>query len=148
MTEGRGAIDPKGEYPADGFRLVEQNALRVLAWRRDGRVERTRDVIEISYGGDQGIAVLVTAETFEVRLPTIEWTRGAYGPADSSRLWRRARASALSDEALKQLLERGIRARRSQFTDCRYCGNSFPPERRHVEDVCHGCAERHLGIVH
>lgn len=126
MTEGRGAIDSKGEYPADRFRLVKQNALRVLAWRGDGGVQRTRDVIEISYGGDQGIAVLVTAETVGVRLPTVEWTRGAYGPADSSRLWRLARASALSDEALKQLLERGLRARRSQFTDRRYRGNCVP----------------------
>jgi hypothetical protein len=25
---------------------------------------------------------------------------------------------------------------------------SFPPEHRDGDDVCHGCAERHLGVVH
>ena len=30
---------------------------------------------------------------------------------------------------------------------CRFCGKELPPEHRH-SDVCHGCAERGLGVVH
>lgn len=31
---------------------------------------------------------------------------------------------------------------------CRYCGQQRTPGHMHSEDVCHGCAERHLGVVH
>jgi hypothetical protein len=147
MTYGRENVDPKNEYPSECLRLVESNALRILKWRPDGRVERTRDVIQISYNDERGIVVLVTAEVFEVRLPTIEWTCGSYGPVDSSRFWRRIKVGDVSDDELNLILSKALKARQSQFKRCRYCGNSFPPEHRD-SDVCHGCAENILGIVH
>ena len=40
--------------------------------------------------------------------------------------------------------ERAESARRS----CRYCGERVVPGHMHSADVCQGCAERHLGVVH
>jgi hypothetical protein len=31
---------------------------------------------------------------------------------------------------------------------CRYCERSFVPGHMHSDDVCQGCAERHLGVIH
>jgi len=147
LDEDRSQIDPTGEYPAEGRRRVEENALRVLDCLPHALVRRTRDVIELDRGDERGIVVLVTAEAFEFRLPTTEWTMGAYGPAESSRLWRRVETDDLDDKGLAQLVKKALRARAAQFKGCRYCGKEFPPEHRHGR-VCHGCAERHEGGVH
>ena len=147
MTHDRLSIDPENLYPADGLRQVERNALRVLDLLPLGRLTRTRDVIQIDDAGDVGISVLVTAEVIEFRLPTVEWTVGAYGPAFATRLWKRYRFAALSDKSLERLIRAARDARRNEFIPCRYCQRLVPPEHRHG-DVCHGCAERHEGIVH
>lgn len=147
MDPSRSTIDPAGLYPADGLRVVERNALRVLAILPDALLTRTRDVIQIEHGSEGGIVVVVTAEAFEIRLPRFEWTQGTHGPALASVLWRRAEALALTDEALRELIEAGHAARKAQFATCRFCGGSFPEERRHG-NVCHGCAENRLGMVH
>jgi hypothetical protein len=143
----RTSIDPENRYPSDGPREVEKHAFRILESLPDSRVERTRDSIQIETGGEAGIVILVTAEAIELRLPTIEWTKGAYGPAASSRLWRRVRTRDASDEKLEGLIQGALAARERQFRKCRFCGSRFPPERRHGS-VCHGCAELHMGIVH
>ena len=91
---------------------------------------------------------LVTAEALELRLPTVEWPT-PYTPCPTSRLWRRVAWEDIPDHmALATLLEEASAARRQEFTTCRYCGGSFPPERRHSQDVCHGWAERHFGVLH
>jgi hypothetical protein len=148
MADDRAAIDPDGRYPADGFREVEQNALRLMEWMPGFELERTRDVIQLSLGDEDGIVVLVTREAFEFRLPTVEWTASAYGPAAASRLWRRVPTSRASDRRLKSLVQGAMAARKSEFRDCRFCGRSTPPEHRHGDDVCHSCAEEHLGVVY
>ena len=84
MSLDRTFFDPEGRYAADGSRLVERNAERVIALMPEGRIERTRDSLQIDIGDERGIVVLVTPEAFEIRLPTVEWTCGAYGPAASS----------------------------------------------------------------
>jgi hypothetical protein len=80
---------------------VEVNADRVLAQLPKSTIERTRDCIQIDCGGKEGIVILVTPEAIELRLPTIEWTRGAYGPAASSRLWKRVEISKITDSNWK-----------------------------------------------
>jgi len=40
---------------------------------------------------------------------------------------------------------RGLRTR--SLAQCRYCAERMVPGHMHG-DVCHGCAERHLGVVH
>ncbi len=53
MNEARRKIDPDGQYGAEGLRTVEQNALRLIdLWPRDWVVERARDVIQLSFGGE------------------------------------------------------------------------------------------------
>jgi len=140
-------LDPENKYPSDGLRHVERNANRVLALLSESTVERTRDCIQIYCGGEKGIVILVTPEVIELRLPTVEWTMGSYGPAASSRLWKRIQESEITDRDLETLLIEALKERQNEFRNCRYCKESLPPEHMH-DDVCHGCAEKYLGVVH
>ena len=88
MNDDRKRIDPDDRYPSEGLRMVERHALRVLQFLPQAKVERTQDAIQITEGDDKGFIVLVTPEAVEFRLPTVEWTCGAYGPARASRLWK------------------------------------------------------------
>src|SRR5688572_12177649 len=126
---------------------AERRAAQLLELLPESTVERTRDVIQINYGGEEGIVVLVTAEAVELRLPTVEWTGGYYDPAGTSRLWRRRTWTSLPDDALPSLLKAAQRARRREFHTCRYCRGRFPPEYRIGKDVCHGCASEFEGVV-
>lgn len=101
---------PSAGYPADGLRTVEALALRVLERLPSGKVARTRDAIQID-DGEEGVCLMITAEHLELRLPSIEWTCGAYGPARTSVLWKRAKWASLSDERLDELLMAARRAR-------------------------------------
>ena len=141
-------LDPDEKYPYDGPLRVERNAERVLAMLPVSSIERTRDCIQISCRGEKGIVILVTPESIELRFPTVEWTGGVYGPVVSSRHWKRINESEITDKELGNLLKEAFKERLSEFKTCRYCKRSVPLEHRHSEDVCHGCAERHLGVVH
>jgi hypothetical protein len=149
MRDDRLRIDPGNQYPADGLRLVESLAIRVLDCLPNAEVSRTRDAIQIETGEEEGVVVLVTAEAVEMRLPRVEWTCGAYGPAPSSRLWKRVKAEKIHDGEidLLDLLCKAQSARRREFRKCRYCKKLIPAEHRHG-NVCHGCAERYMGCVH
>jgi hypothetical protein len=148
MNEERSHIDPEGRYPSDGLRRVEKNALRVLDLLPGVIEGRTRDCIQINFGDEDGIVILVTAEAIEIRLPTVEWTMGSYGPAASSRLWKRVECCEIDDAELISLLNDALKQRKSEFKICRYCGRKFPPEHMHASDVCQGCATKHLGVVY
>ena len=139
--------DPDNRYPTDGPRKVDELAARVLRFLPGARIDRTRDVIQLDWHGEEGIVVVVTPEALEFRLPTIEWTKGSYGPAESSRFWKRVEDKRLSESELGNLDQSAKAARRAQYRTCRFCGERYPPERRSEVDVCHGCAEKHLGIV-
>lgn len=140
-------IDPEAKYVLGELRSFEQFALRVLDLLPGARVDRARDVIQITQEDERGIIVIVTPEAVELRLPTTEWV-GPHTPIASSRLWKRVKWDRMSDARLSRFLESAGQARAAEFTRCRFCGQEFPPEHRHEEDVCHGCAERHLGVVH
>ena len=137
------------ELPSDDAAMtrVERNALRVLRLVTATSVERTRDVIQVDVGDECGIVIVVTPDTIELRLPTIEWIHGAYGPRPSSRPWTRLDPDQLDDSELLASIDQARAAREAEFTVCRYCGLSFPPEHRIAEDVCHGCASAHEGVV-
>lgn len=144
----RTQIDPGNRYPADGLLRVERLALRVLDHLPGAELERTRDVIQIDWGGEKGIVVVATPEAIELRLPTVEWTQGAYGPAASSRLWQRVRTDEMDNRSVQDLIDAALAARREAFHECRFCGRRFPPEHRFSEDVCHSCASKHFGVVY
>lgn len=141
-------LDPEEKYPSDGLRHVELNAERVLVLLPKSIVERTRDCIQLNCDGEEGIVVLVTAEAIELRLPTVEWTMGTYGPAASSRFWKRIQVSEITDQELGTLLKEALKERQGEFRSCRYCGKPYPPEHMHSKDLCQGCAEKYLGFIH
>jgi hypothetical protein len=127
--------------------LVDCRALQVLELLPGAEVSGTRDVVQINWGGEEGIVVLITPEALELRLPTVEWTGGAYGPVASSRLWRRVKWESVQEGQLLVLLDKCRRARTREYRRCKYCGEKFPPEHRSSGNVCHGCASKYEGIV-
>lgn len=143
----RNLIDPGGQYPADGLRRVEQRALEVAQARPGAVITRTRDVVQLEWGGEEGIVALVTAEALELRFPVVEWTGGSYGPAMSSRLWRRFQWDELPPSQLGVVLQQAQAARDAEYRECVYCHQRFTPDRM-TGDACHGCASKHLGILY
>jgi hypothetical protein len=113
---------------------------------------RTQDAIELRYGDERGVALLLTPEAIELRLPTVEWTGGAYAPANSTRLWKRVKLESVMTEsyswrALAPLVEKALAARKKEFRLCRYCKADTPVEHR-TGRACHSCASKHEGIVY
>ena len=66
----------------DGMAMTqaEAHAFELCEFFPDAKFSRTREVIQFDVGGERGCGLLVTAEAVEIRLPTSEWTRGAYDP--------------------------------------------------------------------
>jgi hypothetical protein len=134
-------------WARSGARDLERHAARVHAIVPVAALTRTSEAIQFDV--DRGrcrVTLLVTAEALELRLATVEWT-GAHACRDSTRLWKRVLWEGLDDGSLRELIDDAFERRLSEFVRCRFCRRSTPPEHRH-DDVCHGCAERHLGIVH
>lgn len=57
-------------------------------------------------------------------------------------------APAVALEVCRLLIDEAGRQRREAFRTCRYCDRTLGPEHMQTGDVCHGCAERYLGVVH
>lgn len=152
-AEDRVADVPTGGLPNEvsiehgHLTTARLNADRAQALLAEARVTQTPHVTELVVDGERGLIVLVTAEAFELRLPTVEWTAGTHAPAETSRLWRRLAADRLSDAELAAHIDRARADRAAEFVTCRYCGRRTPPEYRVGEDVCHTCAEQHDDVV-
>lgn len=65
-------------------------------------------------------------------LPRAEW------PAEA-RAW---------PERLRASIAEVCAARRARFITCRFCDSATGPESQYSDDVCHGCASVHLGVVY
>ena len=136
----------------DNATLVEHHARRALGMFTTAATEHTRDAIQIHSGvtgdpHDHEVVILVTPQTLELRLPTIEWTHGSYGLRPPRRLWTRLGHDAIDEDALARNIERTIAARVAEFRTRRLFGDAFPLEHRSADDLCHGCASRHHGAV-
>ena len=57
-------------------------------------------------------------------------------------------APAVALEVCRLLIDEAGRQRREAFRTCRYFKATLGPEHMHTDDVCQGCAERYLGVVH
>ena len=57
-------------------------------------------------------------------------------------------APAVALEVCRLLVDEAGRQRREAFRTCRYCKATLGPEHMQTDDVCQGCAERYLGVVH
>ncbi|MDP9469240.1 MAG: hypothetical protein M3Q71_01030 [Chloroflexota bacterium] len=110
-----------------------------MRWTDDGE-------LEVISGGDDGIVVRLVTDGVEVRLPTVVW-QGVHTPLPATRPWRSVSWSDATDDRLRALFAKGKEARRAEFRPCRFCRERVPPEHRHG-DICHSCAEQHLGVVH
>lgn len=129
--------------PAPVEAEVAQEIFSILARSADSDSEN-RAAIPMDDDGD--IEVVVRSGVVEIRLPTVFWD-GPYNPIPATRLWHRESALGMTKGKLTELFFSAREARRDEFQPCCYCGKATPPEHRHGE-VCHGCSERELGIVH
>ncbi len=137
-------MDPE----SDELLMVEWHAREVLEAFPEAQVTRTRDVFQFDIDGDEGVVLLITAEAVELRLPTVEWTKGAHAPKCGSRLWRRLSWKKAAEAGIANVVMEAMRKRRSEFHKCRYCGELVPVEHRYDGNTCHGCASKHLGVVY
>jgi hypothetical protein len=51
-------------------------------------------------------------------------------------------------DSLAETIDRVRALREAALRSCRYCGARHTPGYMHTEDVCQGCAPRHLGVVY
>ena len=133
----------------NGPTLAEKHAVAVLEAFQEAKVTRTRDVIQIDIDGERGCIVLITSDTADIRLPTTEWTGGAYGPRESSRHWKRValRPMGAAYRRLNSIIQAARAARLAEYRDCCFCKCAFPPEHM-SDDAYHGCASAHRGVVY
>lgn len=100
----------------------------------------------LAIGGDRGVVIRFAGAEVQALLPTVVWLH-PHVPTSALIRHRTAVASELDDEGLRSFIAACMRDREAQFRPCRICRELVPPEHRHG-DVCHGCAERHLGVCH
>jgi hypothetical protein len=104
--------------------------------------------------GDPGlVTVSVDPDGIAVAVFGVRWD-GPHTPVPDPRplaclAWSDFRGSEAEAVVAAQLLiQAGIVIRRAAFRRCRSCKRNMPPEWLHAEDMCQGCAERELGVVH
>lgn len=135
------------------LRRVDRVAQLVATCLPNATIQATRDVYQFDQEDPDGFSIVVTPESLELRLPTIEWTHGYMGPRRSSRLLERMSHSpeSLGTYTIQTLVKRGQEARRAEMRPCVHCGLPTEPGHAHELDgdwVCHGCSEQFRGIVH
>jgi hypothetical protein len=109
------------------------------------------DGAEIYKAGDPPeVIVRLTSTEVQVYRPSFFWRNSHELTRDPQLLgtlnWRLlGRTDTFM--ACDNLIQTARRQRRESFRKCKYCGIIFGPE--HMDgDVCHGCEEKHLHVVH
>lgn len=144
-------IDPDSLYPSEGLRGFEHAALEALEWRSPHLLARTRDAIEIRFpdteDDDLELMILLSPEGAELRLPTVEWTMGSYGPARTSYLWKRVSLEEILEAGAKGQLNRLRAALKRRRRRCKRCNERFLTSRM-TGATCHGRASKFNGVVY
>ena len=115
------------------------------------RSDRAFDGSTVFVGGEpEEVVVRVTQSLVEISEYRMGWD-GPHTPVVMPETlaalhWQHLSAIDLS-MILRELIEVARTSRGEQFIKCKYCGRELGPEHMHG-DVCHGCAEKHEGIVH
>ena len=122
--------------------------------RDEGSIRRQIARVDALSGNDEVVVSLrdglLGEAVIEVAQPSWWWT----GPGTPLLVRRRVGSIEIPvDEpnAASEVVEaiaKIRRARRASFMRCRFCGHGFAPEQRFEDDVCHGCASEHLGVVY
>jgi hypothetical protein len=128
---------------------AEQLTMEIVRQFPSAAVTPLLGVVYIEIPGERGCVAMITAETVDIRLPTIEWTCGSYGPRRASRPWKRIRLpqSSRAGRKLLRAIEAALAYRQSEFKPCTFCKEEFPPESR-TDDACHDCSSKHRQIVY
>lgn len=104
-----------------------------------------------SYGDPPEVVVERTDDEVRISRFELEWPH-PYDPVVNPVLLGSVRwpelAPDIALEVCRLLIDEAGRQRREAFRTCRYCKKTLGPEHMHTEDVCQGCAERYLGVVH
>jgi len=103
-------------------------------------------------GGDPGqVVVLLTDASVIVSSFAGGWETPFNFVVEPRRVglvkWKRLPETPLLN-AISALIKGAREARLSQFQTCQYCGKHTAPEWLHDDQVCQGCADRQLGVVH
>jgi len=164
LIESRNAKRYKGVSKLlvqDGFGVltVEKNALLIMKVLKIDEFERTRDVIQILYESPlledeackQELIVLVTAEEYQFRLTTTEWTKGGYEPVTTSYLFKRLILKNINSGELEQkiidYLNLAVNKMKANLRVCKYCKRKFIIEDMINNNVCHGCASEYGRVI-
>lgn len=94
---------------------------------------------------DRRVAVAPTDVGFFVGWLDVAWP-GPGTPVPQVRDVIHIPADVSSD--LQAIVEETRQRSQASMRACRYCSEWFPPGYMHAPDVCQGCAEQHLGVVH
>ena len=142
----------QGKYNTfhEQVRVFEQQAFKILEAFPGAKAERTADVIQIGiggYGDETGVIVILAHDLVEVRFPEIQW-RGPHSLLSVPKKWQRLEGKKLQDTSLIEFIHAAQDKRRKAFRYCKYCEKSKPAGWMHNQDVCDGCAEKYLGIIH
>jgi hypothetical protein len=109
--------------------------------------------ILLTAGGPGLVTVHMSDQGLVVSVFGIRWD-GPHTPTRNDRELCRLSWDELPAELPEQavmassLIQAALVVRRAKFRACRFCQQSVPPEWQHGTDVCQGCAERHLGVIH
>lgn len=114
----------------------------------------TSDETLLSFGLQPGAEGLWTDETGGVAVVPVPTGGFLVGRLDVE--WLGAHEPVLRMHGVKHVpegaLERTVRKSRREWAGrlqtCTYCGRALMPGLMHDETCCHGCAERHLGVIH
>lgn len=96
---------------------------------------------------DQNVGALELEGHVVVGWIEIQW-RGAAPPPDYVLRAPVHLPPPVTSERLSEAIEKAREAGSARRQTCRYCGEAFNPGWMHEPDICQGCAEEHLGVVH
>lgn len=91
LEEALARLDPGRRYPAYALRYMDRVAWMLLHLMPAATMERTRDVYQFTLEDPGGIVVLITPEELQIRLPSIDYTTGYWGPVSVSRPFKKLR---------------------------------------------------------
>jgi hypothetical protein len=64
--------EPGHDSTVAGIGNIEVQAGRILELLPEAKFVKVQDAVQVEYGGEKGIVLIVTAEGLELRLPTVE----------------------------------------------------------------------------
>ena len=85
------------------------------------------------------------SEALQVMFERVEW-HGPHTPEVVCKVWRSAAIQGLDEPGFRSLVTAARRARRRQYSTCRYCRRIVGPG--HGKGVCQGCASARFGVVY